>query len=78
MAYIDFAELQNKQVGWIPPTPLSHFEMFLGLIVLGLMKLELEEINNQGWIRLNKKIRIKFGLDIAKILGFNFGEWSTF
>ena len=59
-------------------TPPALIEEINSKIHDSLMKLELEEINNQSWIRLNKKICIKFGLDIAKILGFNFGEWSTF
>ena len=42
------------------------------------MEIGINEDNNRGWITANKKIRVKFGLDIAKILGFNSGEWLTF
>ena len=42
------------------------------------VQIELNEEDNRVWITANKKIRIKFGLDIAKILGFNSGEWLTF
>ena len=44
----------------------------------GLMDIGLIENDNQGWITMNRKICIKFGLDIAKILGYNSGEWLTF
>lgn len=44
----------------------------------GMMEIELNDNNNKGWITMNRKIRVKFGMDIAKILGFNSGEWLTF
>ena len=43
-----------------------------------MIQIEINEDNNRGLITANKKIRNKFGLDIAKILGFNLGEWLTF
>ena len=42
------------------------------------MKLEINVLDNQGSITVDKKIRMKFGFDVAKILGFNSGEWLTF
>ena len=42
------------------------------------LKDELEINNNKESDAKNKIIYLKFGLDIAKILGFNVGEWLTF
>ena len=42
------------------------------------LKDELEINNNEESVTINKVIHLKFGLDIAKILGFNVGEWLTF
>ena len=59
-------------------TPTSLIDEINAKIDNSLLKLKLEEINNKGLIQLDKKIRVKFGLDIAKILGFNFGVWLSF
>ena len=48
------------------------------IIDKGTMEIGLNKNNNKGWITMNRKIHIQFGLDIAKILGFNSGEWLTF
>ena len=42
------------------------------------MKLKINVLDNQGSITADKKFRMKFGFDVAKILGFNSGEWLTF
>ena len=57
--------------------PTSLIDEINAKIDKGTMAIELNE-NNKGWISMNKKFRVKFGLDIAKILGFNSGEWLTF
>ena len=38
-------------------------------------KLGLNKKTNQAWLSTDKEIKIKFGIDIAKILGYNAGEW---
>ena len=57
--------------------PTSLIDEINAKIDKGTMEIELNE-NNKGWISMNRKFRVKFGLDIAKILGFNSGEWLTF
>jgi len=44
-----------------------------------LSKMELNVMNdNRGCLTVDKKIRIKFGYDVAKILGYNWLSWLTF
>ena len=41
-------------------------------------KLGLNKKTNQAWLAKDtREIKVKFGIDIAKILGYNAGEWIT-
>ena len=65
-------------------TPILLIDKINRTINIGLLtelkrsffELGYKESTNQTWMRsTNKNVRIKFGWDIAKILGFNSNEW---
>ena len=60
-------------------TPTSLIEQINANMSKELMELrQREEVNNRRSISTLKRLRMKFGFDVAKILGFNAYEWLTF